>query len=70
MRQFADAEAHSAAAEYHSNVAETDAVLDRAPTNRSVGIQAWLNDAPAVLVANPTALSESNEITPAHAILA
>ena len=57
MRQFADAEAHSACAEYHSTVAETDAASERAPTNRSVGIQPWLNDAPAVLVANPTAHS-------------
>ena len=38
-------------------MAETDAASDRTPTNRSVGIQAWLNDAPAVLVANPTAHS-------------
>jgi diacylglycerol kinase family enzyme len=57
VRQFAEAEAYSARAEYHSTVAETDAVRDRAPTNRSVGIQPWLNDAPAVLVANPTAHS-------------
>src|SRR3954471_17174989 len=57
LRQFADAEAHSARAEYHSTVAETDAVPDVTPTNRSVGIQPWLNDAPAVLVANPTAHS-------------
>ena len=57
MRQFADAEAHSACAEYHVTVAETDAASDRAPTNRSVGIQPWLNDVPAVLVANPTAHS-------------
>ena len=57
MRQFADAEAHSARAEYHFTVAETDAASDRAPTNRSVGIQPWLNGAPAVLVANPTAHS-------------
>jgi diacylglycerol kinase family enzyme len=38
-------------------VAETDAVSDPAPTNRSVGLVRWLNDAPAVLVANPTAHS-------------
>src|SRR3954471_20606648 len=57
LRQFADAEAHSARAEYHSTVAETDAVPDVTPTNRSVGIRPWLNDAPAVLIANPTAHS-------------
>jgi diacylglycerol kinase family enzyme len=38
---------------YHCNVAETD----RTPTSRPVGISRWLRDAPAVLVANPTAHS-------------
>src|SRR4029079_11029059 len=51
------AEAHSAPAEYHSTVAGTDGDANRTPTNRSVGITQWLNDVPAVLVANPTAHS-------------
>jgi diacylglycerol kinase family enzyme len=38
-------------------VAETDFDGDHAPTNRSVGITSRLRDAPAVLVANPTAHS-------------
>lgn len=38
---------------YHQQVADTSS----APTNRSGGIARWLNDAPAVLVANPTAQS-------------
>ena len=42
---------------YHFNVAETDADFMSAPTNRPVGVHRWLNGAPAVLVANPTAHS-------------
>src|SRR5215510_10756111 len=40
-----------------SAVAETESLSEPVPTNRSVGIARWLNDIPAVLVANPTAHS-------------
>ncbi|MBC7978285.1 MAG: hypothetical protein H7138_25145, partial [Myxococcales bacterium] len=38
----------------------TDNTQGAAPTNRSGGIARWLHDAPAVLVANPTAQSGRN----------
>ncbi|HEX2691925.1 MAG TPA: acylglycerol kinase family protein, partial [Kofleriaceae bacterium] len=36
---------------------QTDNAQSRIPTNQSDGIARWLGDAPAVLVANPTAHS-------------
>ncbi len=38
-------------------MAETDRTAQQSPTSRPVGISRWLSDAPAVLVANPTAHS-------------
>lgn len=42
---------------YHSKVHGTNVTQIRTPTNQSGGIARWLQDAPAVLVANPTAHS-------------
>jgi len=58
MRQIVRAGAHPENRGYHSTVAETDyQAPGGGPPNRSVGVARWLGDAPAVLVANPTAHS-------------
>jgi diacylglycerol kinase family enzyme len=56
-RQFVATGAQPRGARYHSSVPATEETHDVSPTNRSGGIVRWLHDAPAVLVANPTAHS-------------